>query len=159
MRAEFEQIFRQSTQGLLSDYFSRFLYFGFWCRRKKFDGIDELYNDKGYMCRPGQHDAVMPASCSSPRFSTHTGDASSQYSDFDADTDHYERESVKAEKLESSRESPVHNDENHNSGSVALEVADSDKLETLQHGESHKACLFHYSRLQAHVLKVSHTSC
>lgn len=101
--------------------------------RKKFDGIDELYNDKGYMRRPGQHDAVMPASCSSPRFSTHTGDASSQYSDFDADTDHYEPESVKAEKIESSRGSPVHNDENHNSGSFALEVADSDKLETLQH--------------------------
>lgn len=87
------------------------------------------------MRRPGQHDAVMPASCSSPRFSAHSGDASSQYSDFDADTDHFERESVKAEKLESSRESPVHNDENHNSGCVTPKVVDSDKLETLQHGE------------------------
>lgn len=89
------------------------------------------------MRRPGLQGVVVPVSCSSPRFSAHSGDASSQCSDFDAETDHFEPELVKAEKLESSRESPVHNDEYDNSGCVTPKVADSDKLETLQHGESY----------------------
>lgn len=106
---------------------------GFLCRRKRFEGIDELINDKGYMRRPGLQGVVLPVSCSSPRFSAHSHDASSQGSDFDAETDHFQPESVKAEKLESSRESPVHNDEYDNSGSVTPTV--EDKLGTLQHGE------------------------
>lgn len=87
------------------------------------------------MRRPGLQGVVVPVSCSSPRFSAHSGDASSQYSDFDAERDNFESESVKAEKIESSRESPVHNDGYDNSGCVTPRVADVDKLETLQHGE------------------------
>jgi len=109
----------------------------FLCRRKKFEGIDELINDKGYMRPPGLQGVVVPVSCSSPRFSAHSGDASPQYSDFDVETDHFESELVKVEKLESSRESPVHNDEYDNSGRVTARVVDPEKLETLQHGESH----------------------
>jgi len=89
------------------------------------------------MRRPGLQGAIVPVSCSSPRFSAHSGDDSLQYSDFDAETDHFEPELVKAEKLESSRESPVDNDGYDNSGRVTPRVADSGKLETVQQGESH----------------------
>lgn len=100
--------------------------------RKIFEGIDELINDKGYMRRPGLQRAIVPVSCSSPRFFAHSGDASLQYSDFDAETDHFEPELVKAEKLESSRESPVDNDGYDNSERVTPRVVDSGKLVTIR---------------------------
>ena len=106
------------------------------CRRKKFNGIEELTNDKGYMRRPGLQEVVGPALSSSPRFSAHSGDASHNF-DKDAETDRIQPELMTSESLESGRESPAHSHELDKSGYVTPTVEELDKLEVLEHGESH----------------------
>lgn len=107
------------------------------CRRKKFDGIQELINDEDSTRRSGLQEAVGLVSSSSSRFSEHSGDDFSHSSDDDAKVEHTQPELMKSEMPESSRESPVHSYGLDKSGSVAPTVEDSDKLEMLQHGESH----------------------
>lgn len=95
----------------------------FSCRRKKFEGIEELLADKDSTRRPG----VVPGLCSSSRLSARSGDASSRFSDFDAEDD------LDQSKAASSIGSPTHSDRHYKSG-YATSIADSeDKL--LQHGE------------------------
>lgn len=107
------------------------------CRRKKFNGIEELMNDKGYMRRPVLQEVVGPVLSSSPGFSAHSDDASSHNSDEHTETDHTQPELTTSELLGSGGQSPVHNHELDASGYVTPTVEDSDKLEVLEHGESH----------------------
>ncbi|XP_024391015.1 uncharacterized protein [Physcomitrium patens] len=89
--------------------------------RKKFEGIEELLADKDSTRRPG----VVPGLCSSSRLSARSGDASSRFSDFDAEDD------LDQSKAASSIGSPTHSDRHYKSG-YATSIADSeDKL--LQH--------------------------
>lgn len=101
--------------------------------RKKFNGIEELMNDKGYMRRPGLQEAVGPVSSSSPHSSAHSSGSSLHNSDEDAEIDRIQPELVTSELLEIGRESPVHSHELDEGGFVTPTVEDSDKLEILDY--------------------------
>ncbi|KAG0580342.1 hypothetical protein KC19_4G166300 [Ceratodon purpureus] len=101
--------------------------------RKKFEGIEELLNSEERIRRPGLQGVVVPVSCASPRSSAQSSDASSQSSDFDVETDHFQPNLMNAEMLEGSRGSPVHNDGVDRSGYIMPSVEDLENLETLQH--------------------------
>ena len=114
----------------------------FLCRRKKFEGIEELLNDKDWMCRPGIQGVAVPVSHTSPCISAHSGEAFLQSSDFDAESDHFQPNLTNAEMLENNGGSPVHNDGIEGSGNITPTAEDSDNSETLQQGESHSNVLY-----------------
>lgn len=120
----------EEDQGTLDcDYITGLLKPVSFCRRKIFEGNEDLHNDKDSMRRPCLQ-GVVPATRSSPCFSACNGDASSHTSDVDAERDHNQSEPP------SSTGTSVHNGWPYRSGYVMPIVDDSeDHLEIPQNGE------------------------
>uniref|UniRef100_A0A7I4D9F1 Uncharacterized protein n=1 Tax=Physcomitrium patens TaxID=3218 RepID=A0A7I4D9F1_PHYPA len=107
--------------------------------RKKFDGIEELMSDKGYMRRLDLQNVTVSRSHSSPRFSAHSEDFPTHSSDFDAEDDHIHSEPSEPEMVESGTAHKMNTDGLDESECETPTGQDSDKLERSKHGEVRRA--------------------